>query len=480
MRYPHFVGGSFQDENPITDSEDLINYYIQHSESEGASAPNELLPTPGFQSAYTVSQGGGRAMYEMDGRSFGVVGVKLYEWFADGSSIERGTVAIDSNPATISGNGSGGGQLFITSGGAGYNYDLATDVLTLIVGLSAMQGGEAYGYFLAFAVNGDVRMSDLFDGLTWDPTQFFQRTIGPDLWTGMIVTPYGQIFLPGSQTSEFWYNAGTFPIPFAPDPSGLVEEGIAASFSLKFAGKSVVWLSTNKNGGYQVMRASGFTPQRISTHALEAQLATYPRIDDALGETYEEKGHAHYRLTLPTAKVTWDYDFSTSQWAKVQTFIAETNSYDYCHPVWHCFAFGKHLMADLASNVIYQMDSTFGLDVDGRPMRRLRQFPVLLNENRMMFYPELEIVMQVGVGLQGTVTGSSPMISMQKSDDGGLTWGNERQISIGKAGQFGTRVRWLNTGSARKRVYRIICTDPVPYRLTDAFLHGVQASSEAA
>lgn len=481
MRYPNFIGSSYDGQNPISDAEELINFYLQQQESAGASAPNELLPTPGFQSAYSVNQVGGRGMFEIDGRAFGVFGTGFYEWFDNTTSVLRGTIALDGNPATISGNGSGGGQLFVTGGSAGYVYDLTANTLTLIPGLVATQGGELYGYFVAFdRTSGTVRLSDLFDGATWDPTQFFQRTIGADAWQAMIVTPYGQMFLPGSKTSEFWYNAGTFPVPFAPDPSGLVEEGIAASFSLCFAGKSVVWLSTNQNGGYRVMRAAGFTPQRISTHAIEYHISRYPRIDDALGQTYEDQGHAFYLLTFPTAKVTWAYDFATGQWAKRGTFIAELDTYDYSHPVWHCFAFGRHLMADRASNTVFEMDIAFPLDVNGRPMRRVRQAPCAFNENRMLFFPEFQIVLQVGLGTQSGA-GSMPIIAMQKSDDGGITWGNERQMSAGLVGQFSTRVRWLNTGSARKRVFRIIVTDPiVNWRIVDAYLPGLAQSSEAA
>lgn len=484
--YPAFIDGSYPSQSPVTDSEETINWLVELAESPGATSRASLYPVPGFRLFTSVNQLGGRAMFAMgtgqtaiSGRAFGVVGPTFYEFFADNTSTVRGTVAVDGSPATICTNGDGGDQVFVTSGNNGYCFDLLTNTLTQVLTGAATMGGELYGYFVAFdAVRNQIRISALFDGVTWDPTQFLARSIGADPWTAMLVTPYGNILLPGSETGEFLYNAGTFPFPFAPDPSGLIEEGIAATFSLKQAGKSAVWLSTNKNGGYQVQRAAGFTPQRISTHAIEDQIAGYTRVDDALGETYEDRGHAFYILTFPTAGVTHVYDFITSKWHKRGEWIAEQNRYDALRPTFHCFAFGKHLMADRTTGNIYQMDAAFGLDIEGRPMRRVRRAPAVVSQRRRIFFPCFEVLLQAGVGL-ASGQGSLPLVTCRVSNDGGRTWGNERSASAGQIGQFGTRVRFLRTGSGRLRVFEIVCTDAVPWRLTDAYLH-LEPSTEAA
>ncbi len=478
--YPGFINGTYVSQSPISDQEETINWYVEQMESHGATSKAALYPTPGYQTFATVTTVGGRAMFGLD-RCFGVNGTQFYEIAIDGTVTNRGTVAIDANPATISSNGSGGDQLFITSGGNGYNYDLLTNTLTQITGLVATQGGFLYGYFVAFdATSSTVRLSDLFDGTTWDPTQFFQPTIPQDDWKSMLVTPYGQILLNGKWTGSFYYNAGTFPIPFAPDPSGLIEEGIAAPFSIKQASKSAVWLSTNKNGGYQVMRATGFTPQRISTHAIEFLLSQVNRIDDAIGETYEDQGHAFYLLTLPTAGITLCYDFNEGKWHKRGTWISENNAFTYLRPVFHCFAFNKHLMADRETGKIYQQDISFTMDVDNRPIRRVRRAPAVVNQNLRLFFPKFEVLLESGLGVNGTGAGSSPTVMMRKSNDGGQTWGNDREISAGKVGQYSTRVMWLNTGSGRKRVFEVSVTDAINnWRLTDAYLR-VSGSSEAA
>lgn len=487
-RYDEFCGGSYTSQSPVTDAERTANWYVESSESKGATSQQSLYPVPGFNLFCRVSSIGCRANFSMgtggtsiSGRTFAIFGSMLWEIFANGTATNRGTVAVNQDPATICTNGDGGFQLFITSGGNGYNYDLLTNTLTAITSLAgaATMGGQLYGYFVAFdASRNQIRISALFDGTTWDPTQFLARTIGADPWTAMLVTPYGQIFLPGSQTGEFLYNAGTFPFPFAPDPSGLIEEGIAATFSVKQAAKSAAWLSTNKNGGYQVMRASGFTPQRISDHALEDKLAGYQRVDDCIAETYEERGHAFLLLTFPAAKATHCYDFNSGRWHERPLWISETNSEDGAHAVFHCFAFNKHLMGDRTSGALYEMSNAYGTDVDGRVIRRVRRAPAIISEHRRVFFAAFEVLLQSGLGLQ-TGQGSNPTVMMRKSSDFGQTWSNERSATAGRAGEYAKRVKFWNCGMSRGRVFEISVTDPIPWRLTDAYLQ-LEGSTEAA
>ena len=483
--YPGFVGGAYASQNPVSANESLVNWLVEVVETPGGTARTHLVPTPGFKARVSFPTAGGRGAWAGDGRCFVVVGNTLYEVFADYTYLDRGTVAIDQNPATICTNGDGGGQLFVTSGGKGYTFDLGTNTLTEVLSSGVLMGGMLYGYFIAFG-NAQIRISDLFDGLTWDPTQFAQRTVGSDLWQAMLVNPYGYLLLPGSKTGEFWYNANSFPFPFAPDNAGFIEEGIAAPFSLKQAGKSMVWLSTNANGGYQVMRAQGFTPERISDHALERALAGYGDVSGAIGETYEREGHAYYLLSIPSARVTWCYDFTTSQklgrpmWHRRGTWEPANNSYSYARAVHQCFAFSRYLALDRGSNVLYEMSDAYATDVDGVDLVRERVTPATTDEDGMVFFDNLRLQMQTGVGVPvGRDEDVTPLITLQYSNDFGRTWSKERAASVGASGAYDTRAEWWCLGAGRGRVYRVRCSAAVPYRITNAF-QKIRRSREAA
>jgi len=477
--FPTFIGGSYVSQSPIADQEDTVNYYVEAMEVPGASAKTALYPTPGVQTFATTMAAGNRGLFTDDasGRTFAAMGASLIEIDAGGVVTARGTLAVDSHPATFSTNGPGGGQLLITSGDKAYSYDLATDTLIEELASGATMGAVLYGYGLVFDIaTGRVQLSDLFDLTTWDPTQYFERTIGTDPWMAMHVTPYGYIILPGTQTGESWYNSGAFPIPFAPDPSGQFARGIAATFSIQQLGDTAIWLSRGVEGDFTVVRQSGFTPQRVSTHAVELAIAGYndtARISDAIGQVYGEHGHLFYLLTFFTAKVTWAFDAvvvgKANPWAKRGTWLSEVGRYTYSRPVFHTFAFGQHLMGDPEGAVIYRMDQIYPLDVEARPIRRLRRSPAVIAGMDRLICDTFQLLMEVGVGT-GSGQGLNPLVVLRVSRDGGRTWGNEHACPAGKQGQYWARVEFRQLGMARNMVFEIVCTDPVAWRISDAYL----------
>jgi hypothetical protein len=72
-----------------------------------------------------------------------------------------------------------------------------------------------------------------------------------------------------------------------------------------------------------------------------------------------------------------------------------------------------------------------------------------------------------------TVLGANPQLMLRWSDDGGHTWNGERQASMGRIGQYGTRVIFRRLGMTvklRDRVYEISGTDPVKVAIMGAEL----------
>lgn len=462
-----FVGGWYSGKNPVSAVETLINWFPSAVETPGGSVPVELLPCPGLRTLASSGVGGGRGAWAGDGRCFVVFGNTLYELDASWTLTSRGTMAYDANPATISTNGDAGNQLLITSGGNAYVYDLVANTLTLVITGDCLQGGVVDGYGVVFG-NGQIRISDLFDLSTWDPTQFAQRSIQPDLWQAMLVDPYGYINLIGSKTGESWTNQGLFPFPFAPERSGSLEEGIAAPFSLAQAGKRKVWLSTNANGGYQVMAARGFEAQRISHHALEAAIAGYGVVSDAFGQTYEHEGHAFYLLTFPTEDVTWCYDFTTGLWHQRASWT--NGAFTAWRAAFHCFAFGKHLAVDAAGTAVYEITDAVSTDAGGGPMVRERQFYAGGLEQAPVFFDWLGIRCQTGVGLaSGSAEDVAPQLMLAVSDDYGRTFGVERFAPVGERGDYGQMCQWWLLGQAVGRVYRLRASAAVPFRLSAAY-----------
>jgi hypothetical protein len=471
MEYPSFCWSDYQSFGFTTDSEQTINLYFERPEAPGATSRGVLYPTPGVEEIVVSTSTQGRAHFFMDGREFAVISNIFYEVGQFGTLTFRGAVTLGPNPATISSNGDGGGQLFITSGENGYIYDLTTHVFTQIAGLTgkASMGDQIDGYFLALDANtSTLYISNLLDGLTWDPTQFAQRSKAPDRWVGMKVNG-SFIWLLGTQTSEPWYNTGASPFPFAPYPGVLIPYGCAAPFTMSTADGVLLWLGASKIGDAYVLKASGLTAEVISNYPLQVALNGYGTISDAIAYTYNDMGHTFFILTFPRENVTHCWDAQSGQWTQRLTWISEESKYVAWRPRWPAVAFGEHRILDGETGAIYRMSSLIKTDVDSRPIRRVRRAPALESENADLFFPGLELQVDRGQGLV-TGQGEIPLWSMRMSNDYGRTWGNEHFVSAGKLGEFGARIRWNRLGSGRGRVFEVAFTDPCFVKLVGAFL----------
>lgn len=402
MKFPQFIGGSYQSQSTLADCERTINWYPEKLESGGATAATALYPTPGVRTLSTANVGNGRSHFAMNGREFAIIGTALLEVSLGGSTTNRGTVALDSNPATISTNGDLASQLFITSGGNGYLYDLDTNTLTAIAALAgkATHGGYLDGYFLCLDANTSTfYFSALADGASWTTgIDFAQRSLAPDRWLSMAVVGR-YIWLFGETTTEVWYDTGQ-SFPFAPAPSGFLTYGIAAPFSVGIIGQDVIWLGRSQSGKRCVLRAQGFTPEVISTYPLESAFETYTDITAAVGDVYSDRGHTFYLISfdLSPNPVTWAWDMTTGLWSERGTWIPSANRYNSWRPRFYAYAWGQHRMLDSAGGSIFHLSANYTTDVGGEYIRRVRRAPAISNENKRVFYSSFELDLEPGLG----------------------------------------------------------------------------------
>lgn len=468
---PSFIGPSNVSQSPIADCEDTLNWYLETSEQPSATNRAALYPTPGQTTFLTNAEIGGRALLAINSLFHGVYGGTVKQFSATAMATDRGTVAQDNNPATISYNGPTGNQLFITSGGNGYCLDLTTHVLTQVLTGDATMGGMLDGFFIAFANNG-FRISNFNDGLTWDPTQFQQRSNAPDPWVAMIVNS-PDIWLVGEQSTDVWRDSGAFPFPFQPRAGASFKYGTPAPFSVYAAGDTVGWLSQSATGAGLVVQARGYNPTPISSKALETAISGYARttkITDCEVLTYQAEGHTFAAFNFKAAGKTHVYDLSTQQWHRRGKWNPAINDDEVWSPRVHAYAFGKHFVGDRTTGNLNILDVTKPTEADGSVIRRERVAPALVREQRWRRYPSFQLFLDSGLGT-ATGPGSDPKVMLRTSDDGGRTYSNERLASAGKMGEYGKRVYWTRMGASQDRVYKVSVTDPsTAWRLIDAWI----------
>jgi hypothetical protein len=478
VTYAGFIGGSNPSQSVIADDEQTVNLYVEKLDAAHAASPAALYPTPGFTPLITVADQGARALFDLAGRTFAVMFGTYYELFpATQTATVRGAVAVDGRRAQIVSNGAGGQQL-VASGGNAYLHTLAGNAFTQVVTGTATQIGMLDSFFLAFdATSGKVFLSNSNDGATWNPTQFFLRSAQPDPWRAMMVVA-PDIWLFGEQTSDIWFDSGATPVPFTPRTGLAIPYGIAAVDSVATTGGALIWLAKNRDGAGIVVLATGYQPAPISTPELDTTIASYARtasITDAEGLVYQEAGHVFYVLRFPAAGATWVYDLTTQLWAERGAWNPATGAYGVWAPRVRCYTGGGlQLTGDATTGIIATMDRTIATEVDGSAIRRLRRGPVVVQDNKRLPLGRFELLLEVGLGVPAGV-GSDPQVMLRASGDGGQTYGTERRASAGPQGQYKRRVFWTRLGAPRLWVPEVTMTDPIPWRIVDAYLNNAAA-----
>lgn len=266
-------------------------------------------------------------------------------------------------------------------------------------------------------------------------------------------------------STEIFTNTGNADFPFERVQNGFVEIGCCAAFSVAKTSEAVFWLGQDVSGRGVVYAANNISPQRISTHAIEAEIATYENISSARAYTYQSQGHSFYVLSFDEA--TWVYDVTTKMWHQ-RAYLYQGNLERHrIDSLCYIPNLGIHIGGDYETNKIYELDPDAKTDFDN-PIKRLRSSPHLSQDLQNVFYKSFQVDLEQGVGTSGTGQGVDPQMMMRFSNDGGRTWSDESLGAIGKIGEYKTRTKWRRLGKCRDRVFEVSVSDPVDVNLIDA------------
>jgi hypothetical protein len=385
------------------------------------------------------------------------------------------TIANDGTPVQFSSSGDAGEQLFFVSGDYAYCYDFETNVLAPVV-KGASFGGFIDSYFVVLDPStSTLKVSQSFDGFQWDPTQVYQRSRAGDKWLSMAVTS-NNIWLIGTQTGEVWVGTGNDEARFAPYTPVFLETGvIAADTMIRVSSDTMMWVAQDKDGAGYVVRTNGYQPEKVSTIAVDYSIQHLSTISDGAAFSYQQEGHIFYVVSFPAAKTTWVFDLTTQEWHRRGYWDPNLLGFTVYRPQCHAFAFGGvhglglNLVGDRSSGRIMAMAPQVGTDMDGAVIRRMRQAPHLTDRDQEVTFDRLQMDMDVGEGLAAG-QGSDPTMMLVYSNNGGNTWGHELWRSAGKQGDYRIQVVWSRLGTAKQRVFRLVVTDPVPWRIVGAWL----------
>lgn len=472
------IGASYTAKSNAVADEETINFYPETLETQGAQTQRSFFGTPGLLAFSTFPTRPVRGSCWTGSRLFVMGGDTFYEVASDGEFFVRGTPGLfnlTSDPVSIAFSNI---ELLIVVDSKAYCMELADNTFTEVtLQLAGVPKSVQYsdGYFIvSFSDNNKFQISAILDGTTWPGIQVDAVSVFPENIVGIVVS-HRELWVMGQQHCQPYQDTGTDEI-FDVIPGALVETGAAATFGMNLVDNTVFWISQDIRGARQAWRANGYTPARISTHAVETALASYTadQVSNLVSYSYQDGGHLFWVLYIPGTDCTWVYDVAESLWHKRAEWLADTGTWG-PHRSWnHVYAFGKHLVGDWKTGNLWEMSLNY-LDDNGETIRRVRRSPTLVNEMEWVYHTELVADFAVGLGpqpplLDGDGNPRQPQAMLRWSNDRGSTWSNEHIEGCGMAGEYNKRVIWRRLGRSRYRVYELSVSDPIPWTLVDAYL----------
>jgi hypothetical protein len=296
--------------------------------------------------------------------------------------------------------------------------------------------------------------------------------------------------------------------PFQSQPDIFIDHGIASKYSAAEYDNGLFWLSHDRQGQGIVIMGAGYQTKRISTYAIEAEIAGYTTIADAIGFCYQLGGHAFYVLSFPAADKTWAYDITTGSWH--EWVWIDGNGDEHRHRAncyWPCVTpvGSVPVIGDWRNGDLYALDLGIYTD-NGTTIKRVRSFPHALADGKRVFYRQFLADIECGQA-RDTVWVISPpdnlpretgalftredgapmmreagrsdmdMVSLRWSDDRGHTYGNPIMQSAGSAGEYLTSLQFQRLGMARDRVFEISWSTPAKRVLQGAWVDATSGMS---
>lgn len=495
-----FVGPAYASASPLVAAEQLINWRPQKVESPNARTGYVLLPTSGLSLFVNLAAGlpSVRGEWTGNGRAFTIAGTHLYEVNALGGRTDYGgagtannNIVDDGLPASIVAGGTVGGtypsQLLIASGGSITVFSLATNSFQPLTTppTQVLMVDFLDGFFIALEANNSWSVSNPEDATSWPGLSITQVQVFSDQLLA-IIAANRLLCVFGSKRAVFYYLSGSPIFPFDVASGGFMEVGIVAQFSpARIAtrqGTTIIWLGGDERGQGVVYAANGFSPQRVSDSALEYWMSQQKTISDAVGMARQEEGQNFYDLWFPAAGATWTLDVDLGWWHRRTSVVKgiETAHLQSCH----MNAFGYHLVGDRTSGNIFKLSSTAYTD-NGAPILRTRIGPSIENEGGQIPVPinEFQVDFETGLGPEPPLTDAfgnprDPYAMFSYSENYGKTWTPERQIGCGQAGNFDAVAVDRRLGSWRSFTPRVRVSDPIPWRIADAYVNGTQDQKE--
>lgn len=456
-----FVGPSYTLAERKAGVQRSINMHLAATEPNNPKSPAYLRNLFGLTEFADLGAPVRGLFTSPSGSMYAAAGNKAKRVQDDGTSADIGTLLTSLGPVEFGVNTS---QVCMVDGPGGYVVTLADDAFATIAeagfyGSNTIAVIDGYGLF----VRPDTQqfyLSGLNDFLTYDATEFASAEGLPDN-TVAIVADARQARVLGTDSGEVWFNSGAADFPFSRDGSQFMEYGTLAPYAARMAGRRMLFLGKQRNSSGAVYMAAGNEITRVSTDAVEKELANSTDLSAATAFCFQEPGHQFYWLNAPGLETSWVFDISYGEWFEAAELVG--GEYIPHRATCHTYAFGLHLFG-AENGKVYTLDRTVNTNAgDVLPRRRISPHFASAQLDRT-FFGTFRLDASAGNAPSDTI----PKVSMRYSNNGGNTWQAWRERELGRIGEYNKIPEWACNGSAKDRVWDVLCTDDAPFNIMGA------------
>lgn len=433
----------------------LVNCYAEVNGDE-ARHKFSVHACNGFTHFATLSgaSGGVRAMLAVGSYIYVVAGRILYRVDATGTATMIGGIPTDGPVYMVRNRKEPFPQIGIVSDGLYYVCEGSTLVEVADADLpEATSVAVLNGYFLLPGRANRWYITGIDDATAIDGLDFAKAESSPDSTLRVMVRGNEAIFL-GERSLEFWQDTSTGDFPFSRVTAiniGCYAAGSAVNATV-VRGESIIdaliWAGTDNEGAFTgVFLATGYQPAKISDYWVDRAIRDEPDPTSIRASSWNADGHSFYVISGSSFSACWD---SLTGWHHRQSYGLERWRVQYVT----AFA-GMIIGGDYATGNLYRIFPGSYAEASDPLVMTVQTPPVHAFPNEAIVNA-LHVDCVTGVGAGGSDGHSAePMMMISWSDDG-ETFGPERMISMGQAGQTQTRVTTRRLGkSKRGRTFRM-------------------------
>lgn len=433
----------------------LSGIYASATPELRTSYPVNLVPVPqksGISNGFMrpgdgiVANGTGpgldRGGIEWNGVCYRVMGTKLVSVASNGAVTVLGDVGGPTDSLVTFDYSFD--QLAIASGGRLYYWDgTLTQVTDPDLG-TVLDVAWVDGYFMT--TDGQfLIVTELGSPTSVNPLKYGSSEVDPDPIVAVLKLR-NEIHALNRHTIEVFDNVGGELFPFQRIDGAQIQKGCIGTHACCVYMDRIAFLGSGRNEAPGIYVGASASTQKISTQEIDSLLLTYAesQLSQVKLESRNDKSNQYLYVHLQDRTIVYDAAASEALgeqvWFTLSSSLVGFSQYRARNFVW---AYDKWLVGDPQSGNVGYLSQSVGHHW-GQQVRWEFGTVIVYNEGKGAIFNQLELV-----SLTGSIElGKSPLISTSYSYDG-LSWSQDRSISVGTLGNTRKRLCWFQQGHMR-------------------------------